>query len=81
MLYHLVKKYRGTETVVMTDQLTKINNRKKQLSASQRKGVRGQKVEYSIRPAEEESEKKEWVPHDMYLGGATRKHPRVPKKK
>jgi hypothetical protein len=79
MLYNLIKKYRGNETVVMTDQLSLVNDRKKQLSASQRGGIRGQKVQYFVREAAEEEEKKPWIPHDMYLGGANRKHPRVPK--
>lgn len=79
MLYQLIKKHRGKETVVMTDEMKLVNDRKKQLSQSQRGGIRGQRVEYLVREAGPEDEKQPWIPHDMYLGGANRKHPRVPK--
>lgn len=79
MLYQLVKKYRGKETVVMTDEYKLVNDKKVQLLQSQRKGIRGQRVEYMIREAPPEAEKDPFVPHDMYLGGANRVHPRVPK--
>jgi hypothetical protein len=81
MLYNLVKKFRGKESVVMTDQFKLVNDKKAHLLQSQRKGIRGNRVEYFVRPADPEQEKEPFVPHDMYLGGANRVHPRVPKKK
>ena len=80
MLHNLIKKYRGKETIVMTDEYKKVNDKKKQLLDSQRKGIKGQRVEYLIKETTE-TEKKPWIPVDFYTGGATRKHPRVPKKK
>jgi transposase-like protein len=79
VLYHLIKKHRGKEEVVMTDQFKLVNDRKRQLLSSQRKGVKGQRVEYIVLEAKEGEEKKPWVPHDIYLSGRHRKHPRVPK--
>lgn len=82
MLYNLIQKRRGKETVVMTDELPKVRDRMKQLRGSQRKGVgRNQdRVEYRVEPATDDDEKYKKPPHDMYLGGQPRKHPRVPKK-
>ncbi len=80
MLHNLIKKWKGDETIVMTDELPKINAKRKMLLASQRKGIKGQRVEYIIRAALPESEKYEKPSHDFYTGGATRRHPRVPKK-
>lgn len=65
MLYDLIKKYKGDETVVMTDTYTKVNARKKTLVASQRKGVKQQRVEYSVK-ATEETEKFQKPPHTPY---------------
>lgn len=81
MLYNLVKKFRGKEEVVMTGELKNVNDKKAQLANSQRGGIRGHRVEYFVREAIEGEEKTPFVSHDMYLGGANRKHPRVPKKK
>lgn len=57
MLYDLVQTRRGKETVFMTDEFKKVNDRMKVLRASQRKGIRGDKVVYSVRPAQEQTEK------------------------
>lgn len=50
MLYTLVKTHGGKETVYMTDVLPKVKARKKALETSQR----GQRPNYSIRPANED---------------------------
>ena len=53
MLYNLIKKYKGKETVMMTDSLAKVNARKKELSSSQRGGIKNQRVEYVVVPTTE----------------------------
>ncbi len=53
MLYNLIQKRRGKETVMMTDSLTKVNARRKMLLASQRKGIKGEKAIYTIIPTDE----------------------------
>ncbi len=80
MLYKLIKKHRGKETVVMTDELKLVNDKQKQLLASQRNGVKGQRVEYSVVEAPPDTEKYEKLPADTYKSGQRRVHPRVPKK-
>jgi len=57
MLYHLIKKWRGKEQVMMTDELPKVNDRMKTLKAGYRKGIKGMKVEFILRPAEEGADK------------------------
>ncbi len=52
-LFSLVHTSSNKETVYMTDVLTKVKARKKQLETSQR----GKKTNYSIRPANENEEK------------------------
>lgn len=74
MLYDLVQKRRGKETVVMTDELPKVNSRMKTLRQSQRRGVKGDKVEYSTRPAEEGNEKFYQKPHRLNLSGGPKKY-------
>jgi hypothetical protein len=59
MLYELVSKKRGHETVVCCDELSKVRGTMKQLRDSQR----GMKVTYSIREAQEGEDKKERKPH------------------
>lgn len=53
MLYDLIRTFRGKETIVMTDQLSKVNDRMKTLRSSQNNGIRGQKVAYSVRESVE----------------------------
>lgn len=53
MLYNLIQTRRGREKVFMTDTLPKINARMKALHSSQRKGVAGDKVTYSVKPTTE----------------------------
>lgn len=78
MLYNLIKKWRGKETVVMTDELPKVNDHKKKISSSQRKGIKGQRVEYIILPAEKDQEKFKQPPHNIHLSGQPRRSgPRV----
>lgn len=61
MLYDLIQVRRGKEIVMMTDTRTKVQDRMKTLRASHRKGVNGEKVQYSIRPSEDEKFKRK--PH------------------
>lgn len=53
MLFDLIQKRRGKETVYMTGDLTKVRDRMKTLRSSQRKGIKGDRVTYEIRPSEE----------------------------
>ena len=62
MLYDLVQRRRGKETVVMTDELSKVNDRMKTLRKCQRKGIKGNRVEYSVRPSQEAAKYKQ-KPH------------------
>lgn len=55
MLYDLIQKKRGKETIIMTDELSKVNDRVKTLRRSQRKGIKGQRIEYSISPSNGEN--------------------------
>ena len=50
-LYDLIQTRRGKESVMMTDTLPKVNDRMKTLRSSQRKGIKGEKVVYTIRPS------------------------------
>jgi len=80
MLYDLVQKRRGKETVVMTGELPKVRNRMKELRTSHRKGIgqnRSDKVEYTIRPSDS-TEKYKKPPHNYNPSGYGR-IPRVPK--
>lgn len=72
MLYDLIKKCRGKETVVMTDQFRKVNDQMKKLRDCQRKGIKGQRVEYLVRPAPETNEKFKQKPHNLNLSGGPR---------
>ena len=53
MLYNLIQLRRGKETVMMTDTLPKVNDRMRELRSSQRKGVKGDRVVYSVRSTDE----------------------------
>lgn len=79
MLFDLVKTFRGKESVVMTGELSKVNDRMKQLRSSQRNGVKNQRVLYTTRPAAPGSEKYKEKPHNLNLSG-DRQIPRVPRK-
>jgi hypothetical protein len=48
MLFNLIEKRRGEETIVMTDVFKKVRNRMEQLRKSHRKGIKGDKVSYRI---------------------------------
>lgn len=48
MLYDLIQTRKGKETIMMTDTLPKVNDRMKTLRASQCRGVKGDKVVYTI---------------------------------
>jgi len=82
MLYHLIKKHRGKEEIVMTDQLSKVNDWKKKIASSQRKGVKNQRVEYIVIPAGDDNEKYKKAPHNLNLSGQPRRPgpPVIPKK-
>lgn len=82
MLYNLIKKWRDKETVVMTDQLKKVNARKKQLLQSQRAGIKKQKVEYLVVPADKGEQKYKEKPHNLNLSGQGQAGPpRIKKEK
>lgn len=78
MLHDLVQVRRGKETVMMTDELPKVNDRMKTLRACQRKGIKGQRVRYFIRESVEDTKFKK-APHDITLTPSG-KIPRVPKR-
>jgi hypothetical protein len=77
-MYDLIRDYRGKQIIMMTGDLPKVTKRRKHLLASQRKGIRNQRVEYHIIPSESE-EKYKRPPADCYKGGQPRVHPRVPR--
>lgn len=77
MLYNLIQKRRGKTTVVMTDELSKVNNRMKTLRTSQRNGIKGERVIYSVELAEDAAEKYKQKPHNPRIGGGDRQIPRV----
>lgn len=79
MLYNLIQKRRGKDTVVMTDTLPNCNDRMKTLRKSHRKGVNGEKVEYRLEPSET-VEKYKKKPHNLNLSGQPRRAgpPKIP---
>lgn len=81
MLYDLVQRRRGKDNVVMTGALARVRERMAQLRGSQRGGVNGDPVTYSVRKAAPDSEKFKQKPHNINLSGGSSKHPRVPRAK
>jgi hypothetical protein len=78
--YHLIQRRRGKDTVVMTDELPKVNARRRTLTASHRKGVNGDPVTYRVEAAGD-ADKFKQKPHDICLhSGGSGRHPRVPRK-
>ena len=55
MLYDLIQTRKGKETVMMTDELSKVNKRMAALRKSQRTGIKNQKVEYRVQSSEQEA--------------------------
>lgn len=53
MLYNLVQTRRGKDSILMTDELPKVRQRMKTLRQSQRKGIKGDKVVYTVVPTDE----------------------------
>ena len=82
-LWSLVQKRRGKETVVMTGERSKVQDRMDQLRASQRRGLgrRNDPVTYRIEPAAPDAEKFKQKPHNPHPSGNPSGHPRVPRKK
>lgn len=79
MLHDLIKKWRGKELVVMTGDLSKVNDRKKTLLAGQRSGIKGQRVEYVVRPSTD-TEKFQTGPNTQkFSGGDAQSGPRLTK--
>ena len=78
MLYNLVQKYAGKETVVMIDTMPKCKARRIALKNSQRKGLKRGKVEYII-ALSESNEKYKRPPHNPRLGGGDATVPRLKK--
>ncbi len=73
MLYHLIQIQKGKSTIVMTDSLPKVNDRKKTLSAS----LRGKSIRFKIESADEDAKKFKKKPHDgSYVGGDYASYPR-----
>ena len=52
MLYDVICKRKGKEETVFTGELTKANRYMNRMRKSQAKGIRNQRVEYSIRKSE-----------------------------
>ena len=52
MLYNLIEQRRGKEKVVMIDELSKVNHRKRNLENCQRKGIRNQRIVYVVQPSQ-----------------------------
>lgn len=71
MLYNLIQRRRGKETVVMTDELPKIQDRVKTLRKSHRKGIKGDAITYHIVHAPLDEEKYRRKPHNLNLSGDT----------
>lgn len=80
MLYDLVQSRKGRETVFMTDELPKVRDRMMELRQSQRRGIRNQRVIYSIRPSTETTEKFKKAPHRIDLSGDRQTPVRIRKK-
>lgn len=76
MLYNLIQTRRGKESIVMTDTLPKVNNRMKTLRASHRTGIKGDRVNYSVKPAADTDEKYKKKPHNPRIGGGDATTPR-----
>lgn len=76
MLYNLIQTRRGKQTIVMTDSLPKVNNRMNTLRTSHRKGIKGDKVNYSVAPADEADDKFKKKPHNLRLSGNSQRGPR-----
>jgi hypothetical protein len=70
MLYQLLETKRGKTFVVMTDELPKVNNRKKTLQSGHRKGIKGERVVYKIVAAPDENVKFQKKPHNYNIGGS-----------
>jgi hypothetical protein len=51
MLYDLIQKKKGKESLMMTDTLPNVNARMRELRNSQRKGIKNHKVTYSVHPS------------------------------
>ena len=58
-LYDLIQVRRGHTKIVITDSWANVQKRKNTLSNCQRKGIRGDKVKYSISPSDSEVKFKE----------------------
>jgi hypothetical protein len=58
MLYDLVQKLKGKETVMMTDIRAKVDAQKRKYEISQRGKVNGNRVEYTVRESESDERKK-----------------------
>ena len=74
MLYDLVQKHRGKETVMMTDTIAKVEAQKKKYKTSQGKKLNGSWVEYFIRPSESDDSYKRRPNRRATSGGDYRLH-------
>lgn len=55
MLYDLIQKLKGKETLMMTDTLPKVKARQRSFVTSQKGKIRGNRVEYVIRDSFDEA--------------------------
>ena len=62
MLYDVICTRRGKEEIVFTGELAKANREKRRRTDSQRGGIRGDRVTYTIRPSVETAKYKK-PPH------------------
>ena len=69
MLYDLIQTRRGKDTVMMTDTLPKVNDRMRTLRSSQRKGVKGDKVVYTVMPSTSEKFRRKAYSEAWRAGG------------
>jgi hypothetical protein len=53
MLYELVRKLKGKELVMMVDTKAKVEAQRRKFTTSQRRGIKGNRVEYAVRESEQ----------------------------
>jgi len=76
-LFDLIQTRKGKESLMMTDTLPKVNDRMRQLRSSQRKGIKGEKVVYTVRPSTGEKFKRKAYSEAWRAGGYGDNPPRV----
>lgn len=69
MLYDLIRKYKGKDTVMMTDTYAQVKNRKHLLEQSSRNGIRGNRISLSIKKSEAKEKYKRKPVDETWRGG------------